>query len=224
MFRSIQGEGKTQGKNSLFIRFPNCSLRCVNCDSKYARDGKEYENISTRKVYSEVKKVDNIVFTGGEPLLKSNFKNISKIIKKYPNHTYEIETNGTILLEYDSLFNKKAFIKNIYNNITFNISPKINFSQEKKVNTEPMLIEQVKTHKLNYIVKYLFETTKDLEIIKKEQKKYNLKSSHIYVQPIGINSTILKKKIKKYFDEILRNGWNISMRSHIFLFENIRNV
>lgn len=36
-FISFQGEGKTQGKHSLFLRFPNCNLNCSICDSKFTR-------------------------------------------------------------------------------------------------------------------------------------------------------------------------------------------
>lgn len=224
MFRSIQGEGHSQGKNSLFIRFPNCTCSCCICDSKYIRtESKEIEN---ENIYKKVEQCNNIIFTGGEPTLESNYRNIIDIIKKYPNKHYEIETNGTLFIDKKYLFNSiyTLLIDDIYSNILFNISPKNNIDQEKKCKTEPILIKQVQNLGLNFIVKYLFRNKKDLKWIKKEQKKYNLLSNKIWVQPIGVGYNELKIRIEDCFDDIIKNNWNISARTHILLFGNKRNI
>ena len=36
LFYSIQGEGPTLGKPSVFIRLAGCNLECVWCDTKYS--------------------------------------------------------------------------------------------------------------------------------------------------------------------------------------------
>jgi 7-carboxy-7-deazaguanine synthase len=38
VFRSIQGEGPHVGALQIFVRFSGCSLRCVYCDTTYARE------------------------------------------------------------------------------------------------------------------------------------------------------------------------------------------
>jgi 7-carboxy-7-deazaguanine synthase len=89
-FFSIQGEGLKIGVPSVFIRFPGCNLRCPWCDTKYAWE--EEPNISI----DDVQLLSNeIVFTGGEPLLNQDL--IHSFISKYPDLNYTIETNGTIL-------------------------------------------------------------------------------------------------------------------------------
>ena len=39
IFRSLQGEGKNQGKPCLFIRLAGCNLHCHWCDTAYAQTG-----------------------------------------------------------------------------------------------------------------------------------------------------------------------------------------
>lgn len=219
-FESIQGEGKTQGRRCLFIRFAGCNLSCSFCDSKYTWNGiekvKEFTNIEEL-----INKNNNIVFTGGEPFLKPNLKQIISIADKYSEKNYEIETNGTILLPEDSFFDNAS--------ILFNISPKVNVEQEEECNIEPIFISQVKylakqNSNIDYIVKFLFKDKEDLDHIKKMQQKYYIESSKIWCQPCGVDSETLKNTITNHFDEIINNGWNVSMRLHIFLFGNRRAI
>ena len=228
VFNSIQGEGNTQGKNSLFIRFPQCNLKCILCDSLYALDKSQIIDIPDEEIFEKIEKVNNVVFTGGEPLLPSNLFEIKKVLKhfKYEDKTFEIDTNGTIKLDNQSF---GIFYDLILNNqIQFNISPKVNFAQEKQTKSnnlylEPILIEQLLMSR-SYIVKYLFKDENDLKFVKEQQHKYHILPEFIYLQPIGTDTQTIKETILKYFDKIIDNGWNISMRSHIWLFGNERGV
>ena len=76
----------------------------------------------------------------------------------------------------------------------------------------------------SYIVKYLFKDENDLKFVKEQQHKYHILPEFIYLQPIGTDTQTIKETILKYFDKIIDNGWNISMRSHIWLFGNERGV
>lgn len=227
-FNSIQGEGNSQGKNSLFIRFFGCNLKCSLCDSIYALDKSQIIDIPDEYIFKEIEKVNNVVFTGGEPLLPSNLFEIKKVLKhfKYEDKTFEIETNGTIQLNNQDFGIIYDWI--LYDKIQFNISPKGNFEQAKMSKSdnsylEPILIKQLCLSD-NYIVKYLFKDENDLDFIKDQQKRYNISSKKIYLQPIGTDTQTIKETILKYFDKIIDNGWNISMRSHIWLFGNERGV
>jgi organic radical activating enzyme len=221
IFKGFQGEGITQGKNSLFIRFPYCNLSCKYCDSKYTWKKENIKFYDDLKVFELVEKTNNIIFTGGEPLLKNNIQHIKNIITKYPNKTYEIETNGTIELDTEFLDIIKRNKK-----IIFNISPKENFIQNKiGSNLCPVLINQFNDSKYNnYIVKLLFENNNDFDYIKSLIDNKKFIKSKVYLQPKAIIENQIKKLIKKYYNKIIDLDLNISFRSHIFIFGKKKGV
>lgn len=210
-FRSIQGEGKTQGVNSTFIHFSECNASCSIC------------SIPLSDIKEMIDESDNIVFTGGEPLINKNFEDVMSLISNASYlKSYEIETNGTLLIPKDFLYT----IRNINKKLLFNISPQTNVMQEKNdILIEPILIMQLKeisNSNIDYIVKFLFKDEEDLIHIEKVRDKYQLEDNKIWCQPYGVNSETLKKIINDNFNNIIKRNWNISLRSHIFLFENKR--
>jgi organic radical activating enzyme len=221
-FLGFQGEGRNQGKHSLFIRFNLCNLSCKNCDSKYTwkiGNSKEVE-IDELKSFVFNNNVDHIVFTGGEPLLPKNLRYIKTIIREFPLLTTEIETNGTITLcESDvEFFNKYETL--------FNISPKQNFEQIGKRNTSPIFIlrhrQGLKVN--NYIVKFLINSKEDIDYIIKIQKEFNISNKNIYVQPKAVTKRQVLKILKKYYNDIIHYGWNISFRTHVLMFNKKKGV
>jgi 7-carboxy-7-deazaguanine synthase len=223
IFKGFQGEGLSQGRHSLFIRFYNCNLTCKDCDSKYTwKDTGENKETRFLTLIPLSQTVNNVVLTGGEPLIDENYKFILKYITKLEevkwNGNIEIETNGTI---------RKLPITKFDRKITFNISPKQNFEQlDKEVSTEPVLLKELASnmYAYNYCVKYLFKDKKDLRFIREQQMKYNLLSEKIWVQPIGVNEDDIKKIVNDNYKDLLDWGWSLSSRLHILLFGNKRGV
>lgn len=68
VFYSLQGEAKTVGLPTVFVRLTGCPLRCVYCDSEYAFYGGE--RISIKDLVDKVTsfKPKYVCVTGGEPL------------------------------------------------------------------------------------------------------------------------------------------------------------
>jgi 7-carboxy-7-deazaguanine synthase len=95
IFKSIQGEGKNQGRPCIFIRLAGCNLRCSWCDTAYAWTGGESLEVS--QVLDRVWRLNgtHVCLTGGEPLLQRD--EVLEMLKKFSIHGYsvEIETNGT---------------------------------------------------------------------------------------------------------------------------------
>lgn len=68
IFHSLQGEAKTVGLPTAFVRLTGCPLRCQYCDTEYAFHGGE--QISIDDILDRVgsKQVEYVTVTGGEPL------------------------------------------------------------------------------------------------------------------------------------------------------------
>jgi 7-carboxy-7-deazaguanine synthase len=96
IFRSLQGEGKNQGKPCLFIRLAGCNLNCAWCDTKYSRRGGI--TMSPNSMLEQVWRVNPpyICITGGEPLVQADALEplLASLHKR--GTEIDIETNGTI--------------------------------------------------------------------------------------------------------------------------------
>jgi 7-carboxy-7-deazaguanine synthase len=95
IFYSLQGEARTVGRPTVFVRLTGCPLRCQYCDTAYAFSGgmtyqlgdilKEVQRYRTRYV----------TVTGGEPLAQPN---CLPLLTQLCNAGYEVslETSGAM--------------------------------------------------------------------------------------------------------------------------------
>jgi 7-carboxy-7-deazaguanine synthase len=96
IFRSIQGEGRSQGAPCTFLRLAGCNLSCTWCDTPHARSG------GTELTSDEIlRRIDThpgrrLCITGGEPLLQGD--QLLPLVRHFSGAgtAIEIETNGTI--------------------------------------------------------------------------------------------------------------------------------
>tara|TARA_B100001175_G_scaffold314826_1_gene325022 strand:- start:256 stop:900 length:645 start_codon:yes stop_codon:yes gene_type:complete len=98
IFCSIQGEGLDVGSPNIFLRLFGCNLRCSWCDSMYAVEGNDYENLSLDIILAKIRdlKYKKICITGGEPLLQQ--KTLVVLVENLLKDGYKIilETAGHI--------------------------------------------------------------------------------------------------------------------------------
>ena len=54
IFRSLQGEGRLTGVDSVFVRASGCNLRCGFCDTPYASWSPEGEDLSVDEILDRI--------------------------------------------------------------------------------------------------------------------------------------------------------------------------
>ncbi len=119
VFYSMQGEGKTVGIPSVFVRLGGCNLMCGGMGTQFDGElhngaefrcdtvevwtralSKQYEEILPEDCIEAIKNDAHIILTGGEPMMQqSGLEGFIKYVKHNINANayFEVETNGTIM-------------------------------------------------------------------------------------------------------------------------------
>lgn len=71
IFYSLQGESRTVGLPTVFVRLTGCPLRCGYCDTEYAFHGGQKMDISDIVAEVAAYQPRYVTVTGGEPLAQS---------------------------------------------------------------------------------------------------------------------------------------------------------
>ena len=111
IFFSLQGESRTIGLPTVFVRLTGCPLRCQYCDSEYAFFGGE--RLSFDSICAQVAefKPRHICVTGGEPLAQ---KQVIQLLQRLCDEGYEVslETSGALdVSEVDSRVSRVVDLK-----------------------------------------------------------------------------------------------------------------
>ena len=98
IFYSLQGETRTVGLPTVFIRLTGCPLRCGYCDTEYAFQGGEKWTQQAILDKAASYKPRYITVTGGEPLAQPN---CLPLLTALCDQGYEVslETSGAITLD-----------------------------------------------------------------------------------------------------------------------------
>ncbi len=126
IFYSLQGESRTVGLPTVFVRLTGCPLRCGYCDTAYAFQGGQWFELE--EVLSQIAELNcqTICVTGGEPLAQ---KACPELLTQLCDAGYQVslETSGSIdVASVDERVSKVMDLKtpssgemekNLYNNI-----------------------------------------------------------------------------------------------------------
>ncbi len=222
---TFQGEGPSLGRRCSFVRLGGCNLHCRWCDTAYTwdwtgRNGIKYDprqelrKIAVEEVWADVasRGADMLVVSGGEPLLRQT-RLIGLLAKaRAAGWWIEIETAGTIapIPELMRLVDR------------FNVSPKLDNSgnavDERYV---PAILDALQaTGKAAW--KFVAIGPGDLIEIAALVDRHQLWP--IYVMPEGVTAEAITRHAQSIAEDVLRRGWNLTMRLHILLYGNRRAV
>lgn len=95
IFFSLQGEARTVGLPTVFIRLTGCPLRCGYCDTAYAFQGGEW--MSLEEIVSNVMQYEtvHVTVTGGEPLAQPDCIGLLKLLCD-KGYQVSLETSGAL--------------------------------------------------------------------------------------------------------------------------------
>lgn len=219
---TIQGEGKSTGKEVLFLRLAMCNLHCVWCDTKYTWDWANYDkskelhemNVSEVVERLEVLNLRSLVISGGEPLLQQKeLITLLKILKSL-GYWVEIETNGTIKPNDEFL----ALVDQI------NCSPKLsNCGDPKKFRVRNEALEVLSRSEKTFF-KFVVSNKTDLVEVEEYIRDFSMNPTRIYLMPLGKTREELELTTRATEQLAEEHSLNFSRRLHVELFGSRRGV
>lgn len=95
IFHSLQGEARSVGRPTVFVRLTGCPQRCIWCDTEYAFQGGE--RLAIAAICEEVSRyqAQYVTVTGGEPLAQPS---VHSLLTTLCDHGYQVslETGGAL--------------------------------------------------------------------------------------------------------------------------------
>jgi len=95
IFHSLQGEARTVGFPTVFVRLTGCPLRCGYCDTEYAFYGGQWMTFDAILAEVAQHSARYVTVTGGEPLAQ---KPCRELLRRLCDAGYEVslETSGAL--------------------------------------------------------------------------------------------------------------------------------
>jgi 7-carboxy-7-deazaguanine synthase len=230
IFHSIQGEGKSTGVPSVFVRTSLCNLHCIWCDTDYTWNwvGTRFPHVNDAVPgYQKFEKKDwiaacdvaeiaqtvrsfhckNIILTGGEPMLQQPaLELLTKELRKYDeDYRFEVETNGTLppSADFDAAIDQ------------YNVSPKLeNSANPRRLREKPAALRFFSASpKANF--KFVLSEKSDLEEVLGLIKTYDIAPEKVWLMPEGTSARSLSSR-RKWLVEICKtHGFRYSDRLHV---------
>lgn len=225
VFYSIQGEGKTVGVPSVFVRLGGCNLMCGGMGTQFDGElhngaefrcdtvevwmkatAKEAKEILPQDCIEAIKNGAHIILTGGEPTMQQGaLEEFIRYIKHNINANayFEVETNGTIIPN-------QFLLEQIH---LWNCSPKLrNSGMDNSMTYKPEVIKEL--NKKNTIFKFVVNSDKEWKEIERDYLPI-VDREKIYLMPAGENQELLNENKQRVVELAKDNYLNFTTRLHI---------
>ena len=227
IFASLQGEGPSAGRPSVFVRLSNCNLACVWCDTAYTwrfSGPDAFERKANQVTLSEADtaerilaldeagRIGRLVITGGEPLLQAPA--LAKLLALLPAMHVEIETNGTVAPPpaLDALVHQ------------YNVSAKLAHSgNPAHLALIPERLAAFAADRRAFF-KFVVATPDDVAEVLVLAATYAIPRERLFVMPEGTDSVTLRTRERWLADICARDGLRLSDRLHIHLYGDTRGT
>lgn len=223
IFASLQGEGPSAGRPSVFVRLSRCNLACTWCDTAYTwrfTGPGAFERKANQLTLTEADTAarilafagNRLVVTGGEPLLQAPA--LARLLALLPGMHVEIETNGTVPPPpvLDALVHQ------------YNVSPKLAHSGNPAARA--LIPERLAAFAgdARAFFKFVVATPADVGEVLTLADTYAIPRERLFVMPEGTASATLQARARWLAPLALEHGLRFSDRLHIHLYGDTRGT
>lgn len=237
IFRSIQGEGRLTGTDSIFVRTSGCNLRCGYCDTPYASWTPEGEDLPVatilgridrlrqsespvRQAFQLIPEADqpkpppptHIVLTGGEPMLFAELIPLSASLRAQGWHI-TIETSGTLYLPVAcDLMSISPKLSNSAPSPEFDTQWTWRHARNRHV---PDVIRQLTTE-YDYQLKFVIDQVEDCREVDTYLAEFpEIEHGRVMLMPQGIDAQSLAEKSAWLEPYCIERGFHFCPRRQI---------
>jgi 7-carboxy-7-deazaguanine synthase len=223
VFTSFQGEGPRAGRVCTFIRLGGCNLSCSWCDTPYTWDASRYnlrEELIPTTVDDilEVVQADEVIITGGEPLIHQRSADWANLLRQLHRRGYfiNVETNGTIVPCHTS----RTFIHH------YSISPKLENAGKHKPKQSafvPLWPADIRYGGTSCL-KFVCENAADVAAAAHYGDKLGWRRDTMWMMPLGTTAHELLKRWPEICEAAISEGVNVTQRLHVLAFGDTRGT
>ncbi len=246
IFRSLQGEGRLTGVESIFVRSSGCNLRCGYCDTPYASWSPEGTDLPLETIAEQIeclrqqpspKHLDvvrtseptlppaptpvprHVVLTGGEPMLFPDLVPLTNLLHDRGWHI-TIETSGTLYLPVHC--NLMSISPKLSNSTPIDASDPGWAARHEQRRHTPEVIERLITEH-DYQLKFVVDRLDDCKEIERWLSEFPMVAKqHVMVMPQGTTRETVAGKVAWLVDYCAARGFTFCPRRHIEWFDSRR--
>lgn len=216
LFFSLQGEGASIGRPSVFVRLMGCSVGCAWCDTKYSWSGSPVAEETISGILDFCGRHDGaqVVVTGGEPLESPKFAALVESLHR-AGLRVEVETAGHVPPSEDALERVDQW----------NVSPKLRsarISEEKRPETLDWLRRASEPH-----LKFVAHQAEEIAEVEAFLEKYGLDDfprSRVIISPGGKTREQAQGRLLPLAEAAMNRGFRFTPRLHVLLWGDKRGA